>query len=504
MDAQKNIYVTDQNNSRIQKWVPGAISGVTIAGYLSSPTAVYFDAPGNMYVSEQNGSDVKKFAPGSITGVIVAGGNGYGSASNQLSSPTGIYVDAAGNIFICDTDNNRVQKWVAGATSGITVAGGNGFGSGANQLANPLAIFLDCMGDIYIADFNNQRVQKWTQGATTGIRIVGGFGTGVNLNQFNGPIGISPDAVNNLVVADFYNNRVLKFQRNIVNAYMARAAGDYTATVNFGCCSVTSGVFKIIAPKTPQISITSNGTLSCPGVPLIFTASTINGGQAPFFQWKKNGLKVGTNSKTYIDNNLSNNDTISCALTSNEGCVISPTVSSNNIVVMAVKNLPGNLNLGPDQILCLGSGAVLNAHSNYSSYKWQDGTADSLFNVSKPGTYSVQVQDSCGNLFFDTVAVSYKNCLAKGFYIPNAFSPNKDGLNEIFGPIIQGGNIKQYQFFIYNSFGQLIYKSTEAAKGWNGTLKGVQQSSGVFIWLCIYQLEGEPVHQEKGTVLIIR
>ena len=75
----------------------------------------------------------------------------------------------------------------------------------------------------------------------------------------------------------------------------------------------------------------SPGTSVCTGSKATFTATATNGGTAPVYQWKKNGINVGTNSKTYIvDTALKTGDSIYCVLTSNAACATSPTAKSNS------------------------------------------------------------------------------------------------------------------------------------------------------------------------------
>jgi DNA-binding beta-propeller fold protein YncE len=177
VDGAGNIYVADNGNSRIQKFPAGSTSvtnGVTVAGgngagsaanQFHSPSGLYVDNSGNIYIADQNNSRIQKFPAGSTSatnGTTVAGGNGAGSAANQFYSPDGIYVDGAGNIYVADNGNNRIQKFPAGSTSatnGTTVAD-----SAANQLYSPIGLYVDGAGNIYVTDFGS-RIQKFSQPA---------------------------------------------------------------------------------------------------------------------------------------------------------------------------------------------------------------------------------------------------------------------------------------------------------------------------------------------------
>ncbi|MFX4925937.1 hypothetical protein ABTC31_20335, partial [Acinetobacter baumannii] len=79
-----------------------------------------------IYIADGFNARIQKWAPGALSGVTVAGGNFAGAAANQLSVPNGLFVDANQNIYIADTQNDRIQFWSKGATTGTTIAGGKG------------------------------------------------------------------------------------------------------------------------------------------------------------------------------------------------------------------------------------------------------------------------------------------------------------------------------------------------------------------------------------------
>jgi hypothetical protein len=216
------LYIADQTRQRIQRWVPGAAYGFTAvrgpeyddygsnANQLNSPTDVWVDANGNIYICDRENHRIQRWAPGATSGVTVAGGNGKGNAANQLSRPEGIYLDASGNLYIADTDNSRVQKWAPGAASGVTVAGGNGKGSAANQVSGPVDIVLDAAGNFYIADASGNRIMKWVPGAAAGTVIISSeLGSGAD--QLWGPVEIELDNKGSIYILEKGNVRITKW-----------------------------------------------------------------------------------------------------------------------------------------------------------------------------------------------------------------------------------------------------------------------------------------------------
>jgi gliding motility-associated-like protein len=88
--------------------------------------------------------------------------------------------------------------------------------------------------------------------------------------------------------------------------------------------------------------------------------------------------------------------------------------------------------------------------------------------------------------------------------VPTAFTPNNDGLNDKFGPhnALKADN---YEFKVYNRWGQLVFRSTNWQDRWNGTIKGIPQESGVFVWMLNYtHRDTKQTVFKKGTVTLIR
>jgi gliding motility-associated-like protein len=87
--------------------------------------------------------------------------------------------------------------------------------------------------------------------------------------------------------------------------------------------------------------------------------------------------------------------------------------------------------------------------------------------------------------------------------MPNAFSPNGDGLNDRLRPIWRG--IAQVRYFrVFNRYGQVIFETSDPQVGWDGTFKGKQQMPGNYVWEAAgYGFRGNSVRQ-LGNVVLIR
>jgi gliding motility-associated-like protein len=115
--------------------------------------------------------------------------------------------------------------------------------------------------------------------------------------------------------------------------------------------------------------------------------------------------------------------------------------------------------------------------------------------------YTIAIKTSAGCVTVDTVLV--KPLKEVKIYVPTAFSPNKDGLNDYLKPVPAG--IKELKYFrIYNRWGQLVFDLRTNEIGWDGNIKGVAQGTGVYVWMAEGVGVDNNIYRGKGTVLLLR
>jgi N-acetylneuraminic acid mutarotase len=134
-------------------------------------------------------------------------------------------------------------------------------------------------------------------------------------------------------------------------------------TSNTSCPSpetVSSNTITIIQRTTTAPVVTIAGPpVVCSGVDTQFTATPLNGGSAPLYQWKKNGDNVGTNSTTYTASSLVSGDVLSCVMTSNRECVTSPTATSSNLAITVNAKVTPTIQITADPAETVGAGSVI-------------------------------------------------------------------------------------------------------------------------------------------------
>jgi gliding motility-associated-like protein len=116
--------------------------------------------------------------------------------------------------------------------------------------------------------------------------------------------------------------------------------------------------------------------------------------------------------------------------------------------------------------------------------------------------YILQAYNDAGCV--DTASINIKVFnTGPSVFIPTAFSPNNDGLNDILRPIAVG--IKQMDFFsIFNRWGQLVFTTKINGKGWDGTINGTYQSPGTYVWMVKAVDYNNNPYLQKGTVVLVK
>ncbi len=132
----------------------------------------------------------------------------------------------------------------------------------------------------------------------------------------------------------------------------------------------------VTAAVTPSVSISSSATTICAGDIVNFTATPTNGGTSPSYQWKVNGVNAGTNSATFSSSSLTNGNTITCVMTSNQSCVSSSTATSNGIAMTVNPSVTPSVSVSASATsICSGTmvnftASPTNGGSN-PSYQWK-------------------------------------------------------------------------------------------------------------------------------------
>jgi len=255
IDSNGNIYIADEANHRVRKVAPnGVISTVAGTGKpafsgdggpgtdaaLNFPTELAVDAQNNLYISDEYNHRIRRI--NASDGIIrtVAGNGTPAFAGEQVQAtsasiqyPRGIAFDPQGNLYISDQYNHRIRRvdknGVISTYAGngqSTYAGDNGPAT-AGSIRFPAEIAFDSNGTLYIAEKENHVIRQVTANGTistfagTGIYSFSGDNGPARSATLFHPEGVAVDASNNVYIADSDNNRL----RRVTNGTIRTIAG---------------------------------------------------------------------------------------------------------------------------------------------------------------------------------------------------------------------------------------------------------------------------------------
>lgn len=175
---------------------------------------------------------------------------------------------------------------------------------------------------------------------------------------------------------------------------------------------------------------------------------------------------------------------------------------TDSIVVSAVPKV----DLGADATICLDAPSITvtdiaNANDPTVTWRWSTGATTSSIEIKHPGEYTVTVtKDDC--------ATSEKITVNKDCYtdIPNAFSPNGDGVNDYFYPKnLLAKGVVGFTMTIFNRWGQMVFETKKAdGRGWDGMFNDKVQPTGVYIYKIIAVMKNGKIEEYNGNVTLVR
>ncbi|NOT92238.1 DUF7948 domain-containing protein [Ferruginibacter sp.] len=279
-------------------------------------------------------------------------------------------------------------------------------------------------------------------------------------------------------------------------------AATYIVTVKDAgnCTSVTA---PIIITSTTSLTVSALPTNAVCGFANGSISVTVSGGTAPY-QYSIDG------GVTYQTANIFN------ALAASAYSIIVRDVNNcNNSAAAVVANTPIhvlNVFAGNDTLVGINEPLQLNAidinNTGFVKYEWSPSFGlnnNQLKNpvaiLDKDFTYTLLATTSGGCKAEDKINI--KISLSSQIYVPNAFTPNGDGNNDIIKPGLVG--IRELKYYaIYNRYGQLVFKTASKNEGWDGLINGKPQHTGSYVWVAEgIDYTGKTIFR-KGTTILIK
>ena len=273
----------------------------------------------------------------------------------------------------------------------------------------------------------------------------------------------------------------------------------YSITSRIGHCSNTEEIVVKVVPY-PVVNAGVDTTICFQSAAQL--NGTTNGNK---FYWSSGAMIIDSSS---LSPTVHPRESVFFVLSAidKKGC---PKPASDSVfitVLPEVKAFAGN-----DTSIVSGQPLQLNATGGIS-YEWSPGFNLSSITIHDPVAtfyepvsvikYMVHVYDEagCSDSAFISIRVFQSDPI---IFVPNAFTPDNDGRNDLLRPIAAGMAKIEY-FRIYNRWGQLVFETSQNGRGWDGKINGSQQATQTYVWeVKATDYKGQPYIQ-KGTVTLIR
>ncbi|MBN4065740.1 gliding motility-associated C-terminal domain-containing protein [Candidatus Amoebophilus asiaticus] len=163
------------------------------------------------------------------------------------------------------------------------------------------------------------------------------------------------------------------------------------------------------------------------------------------------------------------------------------------------------VDLGKDTSLCEEFKDIMKLDpGSWVTYYWNNGYNGRWLTINKEGTYIVTVSYNTGCTMSDTIFVDNK--CPEAPFVPNTFTPNNDGLNDVFKVI--GIKHDDFEMRIYNKWRHLIFYSKDIKEGWDGTYNGLTVPQGIYFWVIYYKQIDSPeldyLNYYSGYIYVLR
>ena len=224
------------------------------------------------------------------------------------------------------------------------------------------------------------------------------------------------------------------------------------------------------------------------------------------YSWSPiSSILEGENTSTIL---VSPNEgqTYTVAITNEDGCSI---VESTQVQVSS-ELPPLVITADPDTLYSVGDVQLEATYDPGYSYLWQPSNGLNSITIFNPTarvdstiTYVLDItdEDGCTNQAAITLTL-FSDCIPPYIYVPNAFTPNGDNLNDEL--LVQGGIIEELYFAVYNRWGQLVFETNDPTVGWDGTFKGEHLAPDAYAYYLEVSCFNGEVYFGKGNISLIR
>jgi gliding motility-associated-like protein len=468
----------------------GIWTGPGISGTMFNPT---ISGSGTVVVSYNTASNPSGLCPSTSTMAVTV----YSLATPVIATPNRVCNSFAPFQLIV-TPVGGLFSGVNNAATGLSGI----FHPGLGIIGNNIVSYSISAGPCLAITQNTVIVEKFISADLASyprFTYCKGLETPFNLNSYVQNPGYVWTGVG--VLASMFNPNVPPVGYATVNYQ------TYSSPTTWLCPDTMS--FRVWIAPVPVITPVVSATSGCSPLQVIFNVTQTNGHAEWHFGDLTDSISGLAVSHTYSN---AGNYTPHVTFVSAEGCPAVPVTLPSIIVFptpVANFNYPKDIYISEPSIQLINTSTPL----TFNTYTWNVSNGIGIFN-SINTTFTVT---DIGKYEVNLIAMSTEGCKSEmtkyihvrneyNIFVPNSFTPNFDGLNDIFLPVFSNYGIsnKYYSLQIYDRWGSLIFHTHDIQKGWDGTFKGEPCNSSVYVYSVNFKdLDGR-IYQKMGHVSLIK
>lgn len=429
-------------------------------------------------------------------------GEGYTLASGKVVYTAGTYVDTLRSKKGCDSIITKVTLVIKAPTSSFvihTTCVGASYVLPSGRVVNQPGIYSDT-------------ISNWT-GCDSIITTELKNYLALSVQLFGVSIACKGDPVTISATPSGGDSSSYSFQwipaaDNVKFINLLPLASTVVRVVlTDGCASEAMDSLVIAVADKPKASFTFSSRYGCVPLTIHFTNTTLPL-QGNSYLWDfGDGSSSGEISPKH-DFAKAGLYNISLIAKNTYGC--GDTLSVTNAI--SVSERPVALfNTSPSGNITPNSTIIFtNLSEGSTSWEWDfgDGSGVSsnrtpVYSYKSDGSYLVRLVAFNGNNCTDTAIHKIIIYGKSSFYVPNAFTPNNDGRNDSFRPLVSGNHVSLH-FIVFNRWGEKVFETVQLNDGWNGIFHGRNSPAGIYVWICTYQFDGEAQKTQRGTFALLR
>lgn len=284
---------------------------------------------------------------------------------------------------------------------------------------------------------------------------------------------------------------------------------QYTAVSNLGCVTVVHDEIEIY--HVPESEPFAEVDHICAGESFsLFDLSSVGGNSViNEWTWWLDQNQISTSQNPVVSYDTPGHYDLTLTVRTDDGCTADSTI---NLAIIVYPNPTAGFTSNDEATMINPGIQVVNTASEDVT-EWHYDFGDGQTEVWSEGEHYYDqwnvytVTQTVRNTFgcADTMQKQVEIIDHLLIYIPNAFTPDNNGHNELFYPVISGMYLTHYEFQVFNRWGRIVFSSNQQGEGWNGVDTDAISSDGAYSWSLSYKTEKSPVLQRKtGSVLLLR